>query len=115
MWERFSYFGNSALLVLYMVKHLLQGGTAETVLGLGAVKAGIEAIVGPLDAQPFASQLYGLYTGVAYFTPVVGGMLADRVLGLRRTVIVGGAAMALGHFLMAFEALFLVALALLIF
>src|SRR5262245_16562971 len=108
MWERFSYFGNSALLVLYMVQHLLQPGAVETVLGYGMVKAALEAVFGPLEVQPFASQLFGLYTGIAYFAPVLGGLLADRLLGQRRTVIVGGIAMALGHFLMAFEALFFI-------
>ena len=110
MWERFSYFGNGALVVLYMVKHLLQPGEVEAVLGYGMVKATLEALFGPLDVQPFASQLFGFYTGLAYFTPILGGLLADRVLGQRRTVIIGGVLMAIGHFMMAFEALFLVAL-----
>jgi proton-dependent oligopeptide transporter, POT family len=114
MWERFSYFGNSALVVLYMVKHLLQPGEVEAVLGLGAVKGALEALFGPLDVQPFASQLFGFYTGLAYFTPVLGGFLADRVLGQRRTVIIGGMLMAIGHFMMAFEALFLLAMLMLI-
>src|SRR5204862_308984 len=60
MWERFSYFGNGALVVLYMVKHLLQG-EVEAVLGYGMVKATLEALFGPLDVQPFASQLLGIY------------------------------------------------------
>jgi POT family proton-dependent oligopeptide transporter len=110
MWERFSYFGNSALVVLYMVKHLLQPGQVEAVLGYGAVKGTLEALFGPLAVQPFASQLFGFYTGLAYFTPILGGLLADRVLGQRRTVIIGGVFMAVGHFMMAFDALFLVAL-----
>ena len=70
---------------------------------------------GPLDIQPLASQIYGLYTGLVYLTPVFGGFLADRVLGQRRTVIIGASLMAVGHFMMAFEPLFLLfALALLI-
>ena len=68
-----------------------------------------------MSAQPFASQLFGFYSGLAYFMPIVGGLVADRWLGQRRTVIVGGVLMALGHFLMAFEALFLLALTFLIF
>ena len=64
--------------------------------------------------QPLASQIYGLYTGLVYLTPIFGGMLADRVLGQRRTVILGAALMAIGHFMMAFEPLFLFALAVLI-
>src|SRR6478672_13724278 len=110
MWERFSYFGNAALVVLYMVKYLLLPGQVEAVIGYGAIKGALESVFGPLDVQPLASQLFGLYTGMAYFPPVIGGFLADRVLGLRRTVIVGGVCMALGHFMMAFEPLFLFAL-----
>jgi POT family proton-dependent oligopeptide transporter len=109
-WERFSYFGNAALVVLYMVKYLLDPGRVEAVLGFGAVKAALEFLFGPLEAQPFASQLFGFYTGLAYFTPILGGFLADRLIGQRRTVIIGGVLMAMGHFMMAFEALFLLAL-----
>ena len=110
MWERFSYFGNAALIVLYMVKYLLDPARIDTVLGIGVVKAAFDMLFGPLDPQPFASQLFGFYTGFAYFMPVLGGLVADRWLGQRRTVIAGGALMALGHFLMAFESLFLLAL-----
>jgi POT family proton-dependent oligopeptide transporter len=110
MWERFSYYGMRALLVLYMVKYLLQPGHAETVLGLAALKAVLESIFGPLDTQPFSSHIYGLYTGLVYLTPVFGGLLADRVLGQHRTVVLGAALMAIGHFMMAFESLFLFAL-----
>jgi proton-dependent oligopeptide transporter, POT family len=67
-----------------------------------------------LRATRIASQLFGFYTGLAYFTPILGGLVADRLLGRRRTVIIGGLLMALGHFMMAFEALFLLALLLLI-
>jgi proton-dependent oligopeptide transporter, POT family len=109
-WERFSYFGNAALVVLYMVKYLLDPGRVETVLGFAAVKAALEFLFGRLDAQPLASQLFGFYTGLAYFTPILGGLIADRLLGQRRTVIIGGVLMAIGHFMMAFEALFLFAL-----
>src|SRR2546428_692772 len=86
MWERFSYYGMRALLVLYMVKYLLQPDRAETVLGLTAMKRMLEVLFGPLDVQPLASQIYGFYTGLVYLTPILGGLLADRVLGQRRTV-----------------------------
>src|ERR1700682_419331 len=109
-WERFSYFGNAALVVLYMVKYLLDPGRVETVLGFGAVKEALELLFGKLEPQPFASQLFGFYTGLAYFMPILGGLIADRLLGQRRTVIIGGVLMAIGHFMMAFEALFLFAL-----
>ena len=114
MWERFSYFGNAALIVLYMLKYLLDPERVEAVIGFGAVKAALELLFGRLDPQPFASQLFGFYTGLAYFTPILGGLLADRVLGQRRTVLIGGLLMAIGHFMMAFEALFLLALLMLI-
>src|SRR6266849_534742 len=113
-WERFSSFGNAALVVLYMVKHLLRPGPVEAVLGFGAVKAALEFFFGRLEAQPLASQLFGFYTGLAYCAPILGGLIADRLLGQRRTVMIGGVLMAIGHFMMAFEALFLIALLMLI-
>ena len=114
MWERFSYYGMRALLVLYMTKYLLIPEHDGNVLGLAGLKRGLEAVFGPLDVQPFSSQIYGLYTALVYLTPVFGGLLADRVLGQRRTVIIGAILMAIGHFLMAVEQLFLFALAALI-
>lgn len=113
-WERFSYFGNAALVVLYMVNHLLEPARTEIVAGYGTVKGALEFLFGPLAPQPLASQIFGFYTGLAYFAPVIGGLLADRYLGQRRTVIVGAVLMAIGHFLMAFEALFFFALLFLI-
>ena len=97
-----------------MVKYLLEPGRVETVLGFGAVKAALEFLFGRLDPQPLASQIFGFYTGLAYFMPVLGGLIADRLLGQRRTVIIGGVLMAIGHFMMAFETLFLGALLMLI-
>jgi POT family proton-dependent oligopeptide transporter len=116
MWERFSYYGMRSLLVLYMVNHLfLQPDVGQRVLGFTAVKNTLEAIFGPLAVQPLSSQIYGLYTGFVYLTPFFGGMLADRVLGQRRTVVLGAILMAIGHFLMASERLFFVALMFLVF
>ena len=86
MWEQFSYYGMRALLVYYMTKQLLLG-------------------------QEKASFIYGIYTAVAYFTPIFGGMIADRWLGKRRAVIIGGSIMAAGHFMMTFQPLFYPALA----
>jgi POT family proton-dependent oligopeptide transporter len=114
MWERFSYYGMRALLVLYMVKYLLHPAQAESVIGLAALKGFYESIFGPLGVQPLSSHIYGLYTGLVYLTPVLGGILADRLLGQHRTVLLGAALMAVGHFMMAFEPLFLIALATLI-
>jgi proton-dependent oligopeptide transporter, POT family len=113
-WERFSYFGNAALVVLYMTKYLFDASRLEAVLGLGALKSALEFLFGPLEPQPLASQLFGFYTGLAYFSPVLGGLVADRLLGRHRTILIGGVFMAAGHFMMAFEALFLLALLMLI-
>jgi POT family proton-dependent oligopeptide transporter len=113
-WERFSYFGNAALVVLYMTKYLFDPGRLDAVLGLDAVRAALEFLFGRLEPQPLASQLFGFYTGLAYFTPILGGLVADRWLGQHRTVVIGGVFMAIGHFMMAFEALFLLALLMLI-
>jgi POT family proton-dependent oligopeptide transporter len=114
MWERFSYFGMSALLVLYMVKHLFQPEQAAIVFGYGAVKGALEAVRGPLDPQQLASLLFGAYTALAYLTPIAGGLIADRLLGQRRTVLVGAVVMTCAHFMLASEQLFLFALATLI-
>jgi POT family proton-dependent oligopeptide transporter len=114
MWERFSYYGMRALLVLYMTKYLLSPGRAEGVIGLDGLRSALESVFGPLGVQPLASQIYGLYTGLVYLTPLIGGLIADRALGQRRTVIIGATLMAAGHFMMAFEPLFLIALTTLI-
>ena len=114
MWERFSYYGMRALLVLYMVDYLLKPATAPTVWGLATLQRGLEAVSGPLGIQPLASQIYGLYTGLVYLTPIIGGIIADRWIGRTPTVIVGAMLMVAGHFMMTFEHLFLVALMLLI-
>src|SRR6202040_633828 len=81
---------------------------------LAATRGMLESMSGPLGVQPFASQIYGLYTGLVYLTPLIGGLIADRVLGRRRTVVIGATLMAAGHFMMAFESLFLLALTTLI-
>jgi POT family proton-dependent oligopeptide transporter len=105
--ERFSYYSMQTLLVLYMVKYLLLPEHAAGVTGLSWLR---ETRYGGLDGQPLASAIFGDYTGLVYLTPILGGIIADRWLGRRTTVILGGIAMALGHFLMAFEGSFLFAL-----
>ncbi len=110
MWERFSYYGMRALLVLYMVNYLLHPAVATHVAGYRTVKGALEYVFGPLGVQPLASQIYGLYTALVYLTPIFGGLIADRWLGQRRTVVYGAVLMAAGHFLMAFEHLFFFAL-----
>ena len=115
MWERFSYYGMRSLLVLYMVNHLfLKPDVGKEVLGFNFIKGLLESAFGPLGPQPLSSQIYGLYTALVYATPFFGGLLADRLLGQRRTVILGAVLMAIGHFLMAVESLFFPALMFLI-
>ena len=115
MWERTSYYGMRSLLVLYMVNHLfVRPDQGAELLGFNALKRALEATFGSMTPQALSSQIYGLYTGFVYLTPLFGGMLADRLLGRRRSVIVGAVLMAIGHFLMAAENLFLPALMLLI-
>lgn len=114
MWERFSYYGMRSLLVLYMTKYLLLADHSGGVIGLTAVKHALETMFGPLPVQPLSSQIWGFYTALVYFTPIFGGLLADRVLGRRHTVVIGAVLMAIGHFMMAAEQLFLFALLLLI-
>ncbi len=110
MWERFSYYGMRSLLVLYMTKYLLLADRSGNVIGLSGLHRALESVFGPLEVQPLSSQIWGLYPGLVYFTPIFGGLLADRVLGQRRTVIIGAVLMAIGHFMMAAEELFLFAL-----
>lgn len=114
MWERFSYYGMRALLVLYMVKHLLQPENAQHVIGYGAISSFFASVLGIVDVQPIASQIYGFYTGLVYLAPVFGGLIADRWLGRRRTIVIGAVLMAIGHFMMAFESFFFIALLMLI-
>jgi len=113
-WERFSYFGMQSLLVLYLTHHLLQPERIGAVIGFGPVRAAIEAVTGPLSSAALASQVFGLYTGLVYLTPILGGFLADRWLDRTVTITIGAIAMAAGHFLMAFEPSFLFAIVLLL-
>lgn len=113
-WERFSFYGMSALLLLYMIQYLLTPGVVSGVYGLSMLRGAIEGVTGPLSDQAFASQVFGLYTGFVYFTPIAGGVVADRWLGRKATVVLGALMMAAGHLLMAFDRSFLLALLLLI-
>lgn len=87
MWERFSYYGMRALLTLYMVQelfaHLSQG-----------------------DADKEALGIYGSYTAMVYLFPVIGGILADKILGFRKAIIFGGILMMAGHFALALEGMY---------
>jgi POT family proton-dependent oligopeptide transporter len=110
-WERFSYYGMQTLLVLYMVRRLLLPGHIEHIAGFNGFRTAIERAYGaPLSTVALASAIFGLYTGLVYLTPIAGGIIADRWLGRTRTVTIGALLMAAGHFLMAFEVSFLIAL-----
>ena len=109
-WERFSYYGMQALLVLYMGQQLLLPGHVERVAGFATFRTWIEQLYGPLSTAALASVIFGLYAGGVYLTPLAGGFIADRFLGRTVTVTIGAVLMAAGHLLMAFEVTFLVAL-----
>jgi POT family proton-dependent oligopeptide transporter len=108
--ERFSYYGMQALLVLYMTKQLLLPGHVENVAGFKPFRAAIEWAYGPLTPLALASAIFGLYAGLVYLTPIAGGVIADRWLGRTKTITIGALLMATGHFLMAFDVSFLLAL-----
>ncbi len=105
-WERFSYYGMQALLVLYLVNYLLLPENVGNV----ALFDSFRGLYGNIDGQPLASAIVGTYFALVYLTPILGGLLADRILGKRRTVLFGAIVMSAGHFLMAFEITFLFAL-----
>ena len=113
-WERFSYYGMISLLVLYMANQLLLPGHVEHVAGFSAFRGAIEHLFGPLSTQQLASQIFGLYAGFVYFTPVIGGWIADRWIGQRNAVVLGALSMSGGHIAMAFDQSFLLALLLLV-
>ena len=112
-WERFSYYGMQTLLVLYMVHQLLLPGHVEHVAGLAQSRGIFDALYGhghALSVTKLASAIFGFYASTVYLTPILGGILADRLLGRTPTIILGACLMALGHFLMAFDVSFLIAL-----
>ncbi len=113
-WERFSYYGMTALVVLYMVNQLLLPGHVEHIGGFSGFRAAVESIVGPLSTQALASQIFGLYSGFVYFTPLLGGIIADRWIGQRNGVVIGALSMSAGHIAMTFDQSFLLALLLLV-
>jgi len=105
--ERFSYYSMQTLLVLYMVNYLLVPGRMEKVVGLSWLQS---HVYHSLEGQPLASAIFGTYTSLVYGTPIIGGIIADKWLGRNKTLIAGGILMAIGHFLMAIEPAFLLAL-----
>jgi len=139
MWERFSYYGMRAILVLYLVNFLLLHPNNEHVLGYASVKYSFEwvaacfgyvgaflwhlvssapaprgLVITDLGVQPFSSLIYGNYTAFVYLTPFFGGIIADRLIGQRMSVIIGGVTMAIAEFTLMSPSLFFVGLLLLI-
>jgi proton-dependent oligopeptide transporter, POT family len=114
LWERFSFYGMKALLMLYMVKYLLLPEREGQVVGLARYRSVLEGMFGPMTDLALAAQSFGLYSGLILLTPLIGAWLGDRVLGRTRTVTLGALLMAAGHLTMAFEQAFLLALLLLI-
>ena len=104
----------TALVVLYMVNQLLLPGHVEHIGGFAGFRAALESLVGPLSTQALASQIFGLYSGFVYFTPLLGGMIADRWIGQRNGVVIGALSMSAGHIAMTFDQSFLLALLLLV-
>ncbi len=113
-WERFSYYSMQTLLVFYMVRQLLRPGHIEHIAGFVPFRAVVEHLYGgggPFSIVPLASAIFGVYAGLVYLTPIVGGVIADRWIGKTWAVTSGAILMTAGHFLMAFDFSFLIALA----
>ncbi len=84
-WERFSYYGMRAILTLFLTAELVKGGFGYT--------------------EAHALDIYGIFTGLVYVTPIIGGILADKVLGQRKTIYIGGITMAIGQFVLTYSAM----------
>ncbi len=89
LWERFSFYGMRAILVLYLIAPTSQAGAPGPGLGFTAGSA---------------AAIYGSYNALVYLTPLAGGWIADRIIGARRSVLIGGIIIAGGHYLMAIPA-----------
>jgi len=113
-WERFSYYGMTSLLVLYMSQALFMPEHIGNIAGFASYRGALESVFGKMSTLALASQTYGLYTGFVYFTPLIGGWIADRFIGRRNAVVAGALLMSGGHIAMAFDQSFLLALFLLI-
>ncbi|TPG41427.1 MFS transporter [Sphingomonas koreensis] len=113
--ERFSYYGMQVLLVLYMAKQLLLSPHVENIAGFEGFRTALSYLYGFAPSnEALASHIFGLYTSLVYLTPILGGIVADKWLGKTKTVTLGALLMAIGHFAMAFDFSFLIALLLLV-
>ena len=114
-WERFAYYGMQALLVLYLSHFLFKPGTIEHVWGIEPFHRALETIYGKLDYAALASALVGFYAATVYLTPLLGGYIADRLIGRTATVALGASLMAAGYFLLCVEQTFLIGIFALLF
>ncbi len=108
----FAYYGLQNTLTLYMTQTLLKPGHVEHVLGFSAYRGALQSLYGPLTPLGMASATFGLATALIYALPILGGLLADRVIGQRKAAVAGILIMTLAHVLLIAEQTFLIALAL---
>ncbi len=114
VWDRASFYGMQALLILYMTQYLLLPGQSGQVIGLGSLEAAITAIRGPLSIEGRATQIFALYITVMAMLPLIGGWLGDRFISRRTGVIAGAALMTVGHVALGFTSTFLIGLLLVV-
>ena len=110
VWDRASFYGMQALLILYMTQYLLLPGQADQVIGLGRLEAAIAAMRGPLSIEGRATQIFALYVTVLAMLPLLGGWLGDRFISRRSGVISGALLMTVGHVALGFTSTFLIGL-----
>jgi POT family proton-dependent oligopeptide transporter len=114
LWDRMSFHGMVAMLVLYMTGDLLiHPERVATIIGFAAFRGLLESISGPLSSQALAVQTFGYYYAFVSGLPLLGGWIGDRVTGRKLAVSGGAALMTAGHFALAFDRTFLIALVLL--
>jgi proton-dependent oligopeptide transporter, POT family len=113
-WERFSYYGMQSLLVLYLLHYLLLPGNIDQVWGFETFRLLLKWIYGAQSTMALASNTSQLYAGLVFVTPLIGGVLADRVIGRTKTVALGAVLMLIGTFLLALNQTFLIGLAFLL-
>jgi POT family proton-dependent oligopeptide transporter len=114
-WERYAYYGMQALLVLYLSHFLFTPGVIDHVWGIEPFRHALEHIYGTLDYAALASAVVGFYTATVYLTPILGGYIADRLMGRTATVALGASMMAAGYFLLCVEQTFLIGIFALLF
>jgi len=113
-WDRMSFHGMVAMLVLYMTGDLLlHPERVATIIGFAAFRSALEGMAGPLSPQALALQTFGLYYACVSGLPLLGGWIGDRMTGRKFAVSSGAAMMTAGHFALAFDRTFLIALVLL--